>query len=330
MERRRPKEEEYKEGNLSSEVKYINKLRIKESKKRELKEFSSKLEKLRYETWAPNIDITTTHIKTEIENITGVRVIKYSKDLEDKDNLIIYFHGGAYFAGSTDLVHNSCKYIAEQTNVTVISVDYSLAPEFPYPIAINEGYRILKYLENEYKNIYLCGDSAGGGLATSVCIKDIEAESNIAKGLILYYPVLLIDLNDSCRDDFVWDIKEYNIDENSIDKQAIKLSILYLKDIMPFIREMYIKTEESKDNYLISQINAPDSLLKKFPKTLIFTSEYDYLRLEAEYFYKRLRENKIDSKCIRYLGEVHAFISKTGYNSNIIDSVNEIKEFVWK
>ncbi|CAM3184361.1 alpha/beta hydrolase [Streptobacillus ratti] len=325
MDIRKPKSEEYIEGNFSPEVKYINELRIKESKKREIKKFSSRLEKLRDEMWAPNIDITSTNIKNDVENINGIKVVKYSRESEDMKKLIIYFHGGAYFGGSTDLVHNSCRYIAEQTNATVISVEYSLAPEFPYPTAINEGYTILKYFENKYEDIYLCGDSAGGGLACSVCIKDIEKESKISKGLILYYPVLLIDLNDNCRDDFVWDIKEYHVDEKNT--EAL-ITIMYLKDIMPFIKEMYVKTNETKDNYYISQINAPDSLLKQFPKTLIFTAEYDYLRLEAEYFHKRLKENGVKSIGIRYAGEVHAFITKIGYNNNVIDSVNEIREFI--
>ncbi|ACZ01818.1 alpha/beta hydrolase [Streptobacillus moniliformis] len=325
MDIRKPKSEEYRPGHFSPEVKYINELRIKEAEKREIKTFSTRLEKLRDEMWAPNIDITSTYIRNDIEKIDGIRVVKYSKKTENMKKLIIYFHGGAYFGGSTDLVHNSCRYIAEQTDATVISVDYSLAPEFPYPKAINEGYTILKYFENKYEDIYLCGDSAGGGLACSVCIKDIEEGSKIAKGLILYYPVLLIDLNDNCRNDFTWDIKEYDIDKNN--SEALN-AIMYLKDIMPFIKEMYIKTNEPKDNYYISQINAPDSLLKQFPKTLIFTSEYDYLRLEAEYFHKRLKENGIKSVGIRYAGEVHGFITKVGYNDNIVNSVNEITEFI--
>ncbi|WP_073507549.1 alpha/beta hydrolase [Streptobacillus notomytis] len=315
-------------GYLLKEVKEIEKLRTIEVEKLKTKQFSSKIEKMRAAACSINKDITTSNIKIEIEKINSIRVVKYSKNLENTDKLIIYFHGGAYFGGSTDIVHNSCKYIAEQTEATVISVDYSLAPEFPYPTSINEGYEILKCLENKYKNIYLCGDSAGGGLATSICIKDVEEKSKIAKGLILYYPFLLVDINDNCRDDFMWNMKEYDIDENSSDTPLIKDLIMELKEIISVVKDTYVKTKESKDNYLISQINTPDELLKKFPKTLIFTSEYDYLRLEAEYFHKRLKENKVDSTCIRYAGEVHAFIDKIGYSNSAIDSVNEIKEFI--
>ncbi|CAM3189698.1 MULTISPECIES: alpha/beta hydrolase fold domain-containing protein [Streptobacillus] len=328
MDIRRPKIEGYKVGNLSPNVKFTKELKIKEGEKRGVKEFATSLEKMRSEMWFPNIDITKTHIKNEIQKIEGIRVVKYSKDVEDKEKLIIFFHGGGYYGGSTDTVQNTCRYIVEQTGASVVSVDYSLAPEFPYPTSINEGYTILKYFENRYENIYLSGDSAGGGLACSVCIKDIEEESKIADGLIMYYPVLLIDLNDNCRDDFNWSIKEYDIDETSSDLGLMKSEASGLKYAMPYIKDMYIKTNESKENYYISQINAPDSLIKQFPKTLIFTAEYDYLRLEAEYFYKRLKENFVKSIGIRYAGEVHAFIDKIGYNESVIDSVEEIREFI--
>ncbi|CAM3239340.1 alpha/beta hydrolase fold domain-containing protein [Streptobacillus felis] len=328
MEIRRPNVEGYKVGNLSPNVKFTKELKIKEGEKRPSKEFTSSLEKMRSEMWFPNKDITTIHIKNEIKKIEGIRVVKYSKDDEDKEKLIIFFHGGGYYGGSTDTIQNTCRYMAEQTGATVISVDYSLAPEFPYPTSINEGYTVLKYFENRYDSIYVGGDSAGGGLACSVVIKDIEEGTKICDGLIMYYPVLLIDLKDNCREDFVWDIKEYDIDETSPDAGLMKSEASGLKYAMSYIKDMYIKTNESIDNYYISQINAPDSLLRQFPKTLIFTVEYDYLRLEAEYFHKRLRENAVKSIGIRYAGEVHAFIDKTGFNDNIIDSVDEIREFI--
>ncbi|WP_064612109.1 alpha/beta hydrolase [Streptobacillus moniliformis] len=328
MEIRKPKIDGYKLGSLSPQVKFIEELRLKEVEKIKARTFSSDIEKMRAAACILNTDITTTNIKVEIEKVNGIRVVKYLTDPENVDKLIIFFHGGAYFGGSTDIVHNSCKYIVEQTGATVISVDYSLAPEFPYPTSINEGYAILKHFENRYESIYLSGDSAGGGLACSVCIKDIEEGSKIADGLILYYPYLLISPNDNCRDDFIWDIKEYDIDETNSDAPLIKSLITELEDIILFVKNTYIKTNEPKDNYYISQINAPDSLLKQFPKTLIFTSEYDYLRLEAEYFHKRLKENGIKSVGIRYAGEVHAFIDKIGYSDNAIDSVSEIKKFI--
>lgn len=327
MEIRKPSYKEYKDGELDRTVKENKELKKSASIYRDFGIPKNAVEKLRSEMWFPNIDITTKNIKNEVDKVEGVRVLKYTNEDYSKENLIIFFHGGGYFGGSTDTIQNYCRYLSEKTNTTVISVDYSLAPEFPFPKSLEEGYSILNYYSKKYKNIYLGGDSAGGGLACSVLIKDIEENTNIVKGLIMYYPVLLIELEDNKREDFIWDIKEYNIDESKEDSNFIKSEALGLKYAMKFIKENYVGNNEDGSNYYISQINLPDEILKKFPKTLIFTVEYDYLRLEAEYFYNRLKSLSVDAKGIRYAGQTHAFIDKIGHNEQVLDSVNVIKNY---
>lgn len=90
--------------------------------------------------------------------------------------------------------------------------------------------------------------------------------------------------------DFIWDIKEYEFDENSEDINLMKSEAIGLKYAMSFIKNTYIQTDEKNDNPLISPICALDETLKQFPKTLIFTAEYDYLRLEARYFVKKIKK----------------------------------------
>ncbi|CAM3479193.1 alpha/beta hydrolase fold domain-containing protein [Pseudostreptobacillus hongkongensis] len=329
VEIRYPKTPRYIKGGFDPNVWISSNFKKEEGIKRGLDKINHTdiVSKMRSEMWYPNRDITKKNIYLIEEYIESVRCIKYVNEIYDDKNVIVFFHGGGYYGGSTETISNTCKYIAEQTLSTVISVDYSLSPEYPYPIALNEGYDIIKNLESKYQNIYLGGDSAGGGLACSVLIKDLEEKSNIVKGLIMYYPVLLIDLKYNMREDFKWDIKEYNIDDNIKESSSLKSESSGLKYAMPFIRQLYVKGDDPADKY-ISQINIEDDILKHFPKTLIFTVEFDYLRLEAEYFYKRLQNVNVKSKCIRYAGEIHAFIDKTGYNDNILDSVKEIEVFL--
>ena len=331
MEIRYPKTEGYVKGSIDPNVITTTNLKKKVALERGLNniKYSNTVDKMRAEMWFPNIDITDIEIYNIKDSFNGVPAIRYERFNQDKKNVIVFFHGGGFYGGSVNTIQNTCRYISQETGATVISVDYSLAPEYPYPTAINEGYSVINSIKNEYENIYLAGDSAGGSIATSVLIKDIEeSEIRISKGLILYYPVLLIDLKDNIMEDFVWDVKEYNIDENDSNSQLMKSEATGLKYAMPFIKHQYIKTKEEASNYYISQISTPDSILRKFPKTLIFTVEFDYLRLEAEYFYSRLKNCNIDAKGIRYAGETHAFIDKTGYNDNLIDSVSVIKEFL--
>lgn len=325
-----PQFEGYSKGKLDINVIKTDNIKKEEGIKRGLDKikYNDIVSKMRSEMWYPNKDITTSNIYLVEECIKGIRCIKYINEIENNKNVIIFFHGGGYYGGSVDTISNTCKYISEQTNSTVISIDYSLAPEYKYPTSLNEGYDIVKEIKGKYKNIFVAGDSAGGGLACSVVIKDLENKSNIIKGLIMYYPVLLIDLKYNIRDDFNWYIKEYDIDENDINSSRCKSASSGLKYAMPFIRELYLSDSDDPRDKYISQINIEDELLSRFPKTIIFTSEYDYLRLEAEYFYNRLKKLNVNSRCIRYAGETHAFIDKTGYNENILHSVEKIGEFL--
>lgn len=326
MEIRYPKEEGYKRGGISPNVIYTKKLKDDAYKLMEKREFEDIVDKMRSEMWFPNKDITNIEINREEGYISGVKIVKYYNPSFSYDNLIIYFHGGGYYGGSTNTVENFCKYLMQETKSTVISVDYSLAPEYKYPKSLNEGFNLVSYFEHTFKNIYLAGDSAGGGLAASLLIKTIKEDLNIIKGLIMFYPVLLIELKDNKREDFNWDINKYEIDDSLEYSSLAKSESSGLKYAMPFIKNLYLEKEEDGSNPYISPINVDNETLKKFPKTLIFTAEYDYLRLEADYFYNRLKENNIDSKCIRYAGQTHAFIDKIGHCDEVLDAVKEIKE----
>ena len=255
MEIRYPKTEGYVKGSIDPNVITTTNLKKKVALERGLNniKYSNTVDKMRAEMWFPNIDITDMEIYNIKDSFNGVPAIRYERFNQDKKNVIVFFHGGGFYGGSVNTIQNTCRYISQETGTTVISVDYSLAPEHPFPTAINEGYSVINSIKNEYENIYLAGDSAGGSIATSVLIKDIEeSETRISKGLILYYPVLLIDLKDNVMEDFVWDLKEYNIDENDTNSQLMKSEATGLKYAMPFIKHQYIKFQITI--YLKSQL----------------------------------------------------------------------------
>lgn len=91
---------------------------------------------------------------------------------------LIYLHGGGFVMGSVDTEHASAIALAEQLNIVVLSVDYRLAPEHPYPSALNDCYAALQWLHANAKDyrvdpqrIGVCGQSAGGGLAAALALK---------------------------------------------------------------------------------------------------------------------------------------------------------------
>lgn len=84
------------------------------------------------------------------------------------DKLILYVHGGGYVSGSCSDHRNIVSKIAAATGITLLIYEYRLAPEFPYPYAVNDSvavYREVMYRGFRPENILVMGESAGGGLA---------------------------------------------------------------------------------------------------------------------------------------------------------------------
>ncbi|ACT60252.1 alpha/beta hydrolase [Hirschia baltica] len=109
--------------------------------------------------------------------------------------VLVYYHGGGWVFGSVDAVDRAVKWIADEANVIVLSVDYRLAPEAPYPAAWNDAEDAFVWaVENAEKlggdasKICVGGDSAGGNLSIAVSTRQIKKEQKSPSCQLLYYP----------------------------------------------------------------------------------------------------------------------------------------------
>lgn len=104
------------------------------------------------------------------------------------DKVILFFHGGAYVAGSLHSHRGLVSRLTHATNAKTLSVDYRLAPEHPFPVGIDDAVTTYKWLLSQYKasQIILAGDSSGGGmvLATLLKIKE-DALAMPAAGVLI-------------------------------------------------------------------------------------------------------------------------------------------------
>jgi acetyl esterase len=90
---------------------------------------------------------------------------------------LLYLHGGAFVMGDLAAVHNGAQALADRVNVVVVSVDYRLAPEHPYPAGLNDGYAALEWVSKQAaelgvdpERIGVLGEGAGGGLAAGLAL----------------------------------------------------------------------------------------------------------------------------------------------------------------
>jgi len=105
---------------------------------------------------------------------TLIEALWASRGRPDRRRVILYLHGGAYLAGSSRTHRHLAAYLAGAAGVRAVVPDYRLAPEHPFPAALDDAlcvYRHLLASGYEARHIALAGDSAGGGLVFSLLLK---------------------------------------------------------------------------------------------------------------------------------------------------------------
>jgi len=174
--------EENTEGKLDPRVFQILNEQYKKQRTDEMPDLSQleikdiPVEMLRNQMGWNNRDITKNEIKTSDEIIDGkygtIPIKVYSPQSNTHLPAIVYFHGGGFFGGTVKVVENPCKALAERANAVVISVDYRLAPENPYPAGLTDCFDSVKWVYKygekyniDSTKIAVSGDSAGANLS---------------------------------------------------------------------------------------------------------------------------------------------------------------------
>ncbi|HEX3735416.1 MAG TPA: alpha/beta hydrolase [Solirubrobacterales bacterium] len=103
----------------------------------------------------------------------GVKAAEITVDGVDSRHVVLYFHGGVYVMGDAFLVAGLASQVGRRTDARVVSVDYRLAPEHPYPAAVDDAlvvYRALLEDGVDPSDVVFAGESAGGGLAVATLV----------------------------------------------------------------------------------------------------------------------------------------------------------------
>lgn len=214
-------------------------------------------------------------IKThDFEQFKGAWIVP--KD-ERRKGVILYLHGGGYTCGGLEYAKGFGTTLATEMGTRVFCVAYRLAPENPYPAALEdalEGYNYL--LEKGYSpdNIAFCGESAGGGLCYSLCLKLRELGKRLPCSIVALSP--WTDLTQSGKS------FETNKDVDPT----------MTKGTLDFYADSYT---DDKKNPLVSPIFAD---LSKMPPSLIFVGGDEIMLDDARELHKKLLSKKIKSKLI--------------------------------
>jgi monoterpene epsilon-lactone hydrolase len=137
--------------------------------------------------------------RTDID-LAGVGAVEVSIDGADSSNVILYFHGGVYVIGSASATVPLVSDLARRANARVVSVDYRLAPEHPYPAAVEDAraaYEALLTQGVEPSSIAFSGESAGGGLVVALLLALRDAALPMPSSAFLMSPYADLTLSGS-------------------------------------------------------------------------------------------------------------------------------------
>ncbi|CAM3007637.1 alpha/beta hydrolase [Prescottella defluvii] len=141
----------------------------------------------------PQVASVTTHAVND-----QVTARLYRPETVRAETTVVHFHGGGWVTGDLDYSDAICRLMAQVAGVPVVSVDYRLAPEAPFPAAVDDAVAALRWVarggEGLPRRIVVTGDSAGGNLA-AVCANLAAADDDLdVAGQVLIYPVVDVDL----------------------------------------------------------------------------------------------------------------------------------------
>ena len=197
-------------------------------------------------------------VKMEPFDSNGVKGIWFKPKRAAENRVLLYFHGGGYVVGSPKTATAVAGYLAHQAGILCFSLDYPLAPESPYPAALEnalKAYRMLLGKGFKPENIVLGGDSAGGGLTLAVLLNIRDKGLPMPAGAYLLSP---------------WTDLSNRFASHEIKKDV---DILITADFLGTLASLYAKGEDLK-NPLISPAFAD---LRGLPPLLIHVGSHETL-----------------------------------------------------
>lgn len=231
---------------------------------------------------------------------------------------VVFFHGGWFFGGDLETHDRPLRALANASGCIVVAVDYRLAPEHPFPAALEDGYAVLQWAANDGTSfginrdqIIIAGDSAGGNIATVLARK--AAQNNDPRILlqVLLYPVTDPSLNTQSWQEF----KDGPVITREIAQQAW---------------DMYVPDASQRNNADTSPILSAN-LTGSAPARVI-VAEYDPLRDEGIAYAVLLEKAGVKVTTRIYKQMPHGFFQMGGYideGKNVInETANAIKDIL--
>lgn len=242
----------------------------------------------------------------------GVRIYRPTTE-PDPTPVVVFFHGGGWVIGTIDTHDAVCRSLANASDHTVVSVDYRLAPEHPYPAAVDDCYAATRWVAEHAEElainptrIAVAGDSAGGNLATIIA-QMFVADGYPLMAQLLVYPAT--DLTDHQTDSSIAYADDHLLTADSIE----------------WFSDCYAPDPRSRTEPRCSPAFGE---LKGLPPTLILLAECDPLRTDGERYAADLRAADVPTELVQFDGQVHSFFTQVTLIADARRAVDALARFL--
>jgi len=223
--------------------------------------------------------------------------------------VLVWLHGGGWVVGSIEGADPTARELAVGSGVAVLSVEYPLAPEHPFPEALDCCHGVLRWLTTsadrhglDPTRIAVGGDSAGGNLAAAVALLARDRNDVDIAFQLLVYPATDLTL------------AHPSVHENGD-------GYLLTENVLRWCTAHYVSGGTPRTNPYVSPLHAAD--LSALPPALVITAQFDPLRDEGEEYAQRMANAGVRVTLRRYPGQIHTFFELTTILSGARDAMYE-------
>ncbi|HTR82945.1 MAG TPA: alpha/beta hydrolase [Reyranella sp.] len=212
---------------------------------------------------------------------------------------LIYYHGGGWVIGNIDTHDSTCRRLANKSRCQVISIDYRLAPEHPFPAPVDDAVAAFRHIrdnaarfEVDAKRITVGGDSAGGNLSAVICQTCKQAGDAMPAFQLLIYPAT-------------------DMSRETASRHAFAEGYFLSKPLMQWFWKAYLPANADLADPRLSPLLAKD--VAGLPPAFVLTAGFDPLRDEGRAYADRLVDAGVKTTYVNYPGTIHGFFSLTRF-----------------
>ena len=220
-------------------------------------------------------------------------LIRIYRPSTNSQRTIVYFHGGGWVLNFLDIYDASLSRLANQSNATIVSVNYQKAPEHPYPTPFDDCYSTLEWVISHKNDLALpsaigvAGDSAGANLAAAVALKARDHRIDIAFQFLIY----------PCLDrNFSTDSYRANATGYGLSTQA-----------MQWFWDQYLQGNAHDDDPYAAPQRAQS--FAGLAPAIIITAQYDPLLSDGENYLAALKDAGVSVSYRKFDGMIHGFFT---------------------